>query len=100
MLTVLHVVSMISNSQVVFSKKFSIYAIFNDHMLTNNILSFEQLGADYLFVCSGVFCCFCLFLFFFNKIHLLASSQALLDMILIVYCRVVDIKFSDLYTDK
>ena len=66
MLTVLHVVSMISNSQVVFSKKFSIYAIFNDHMLTNNILSFEQLGADYLFVCSGVFCCFCCLFFFFQ----------------------------------
>ena len=36
------------------SKKFSVYAIFNDHSfndtLTNDIVSFEKLGPDFFFV--------------------------------------------------
>ena len=48
MLTVL--VSTISNSQVFFSKNIGLYAIFNDQSfndtLTNDIISFEQLGPE------------------------------------------------------
>ena len=67
MLTVL--VSTISNSQVFllkkceyfFSKNISVYAIFNDQSfndkLTNNIVSFEQLGPDIFLIAPQKYIC-------------------------------------------
>ena len=45
-------------THIFFSKNISLYAIFNDqsfnNMLTNNIVSFEQLGPDILFLHENV----------------------------------------------
>ena len=84
MLTVL--VSTISNSQVFFSKNISVYAIFNDQSfndtLTNDIVSFEELGPDFYILNK-------------NKIYLITIAIPRLgkrELILVLFVRLFDLR--------